>query len=94
VMNLEVLEIVVTVMIAVGSVIGFYVRRMYARMDKQEGDIKEIKGELTEHRMHSAANHISRQEFHDSFKEMKDEIRDIVRHISTKIDKLAEQQRK
>jgi len=88
------LEIVVGLVIAVGSVIGFYVRRMYAQMDKQEGEIKLIKGELTEHRMHSAANHISRQEFHQSFKEMKDEIRDIVRHISTKIDNMAEAQRK
>ena len=88
------LEIVVGLVIAVGSVIGFYVRRMYAQMDKQEGEIKLIKGELTEHRMHSAANHISRQEFHQSFKEMKDEIRDIVRHISTKIDNMAESQRK
>lgn len=93
-MNLQILEIVLTIAIAAGSVIGFYVRRLYARMDKQEDETKDIKAELTEHRMHSAANHISRQEFHQSFREMKDEIRDIVRHISTKIDALADRQNK
>lgn len=85
---MTVIEIAWGVLALLASVFGFYFKRLYAAVDKNTADIKDVQQEVTEHRIHDAANYPSRKELDDKLTELKADIRGMIGPIHTHLQNL------
>lgn len=74
-------EIVLALLGLMASILGFFVKRLYTRVDKNEKD-------LVDHRIEDARNYITRDEHDKKMLNLKDDIRGMISPIRESVQNI------
>jgi hypothetical protein len=71
------------------SIIGFYLKRLYEKVDQHGVDIKEVTTGLHNHRVEDASTYVSRQELDARFHELRDDIRGMISPLNAQLQSMS-----
>ena len=76
-----VLEIVLFLVSIISGILGFFIKRLYSRVD-------EIEDDLVEHRVEDARSYITREEHDTKMLNLKDDIRGMISPIRQSVENI------
>jgi len=71
------------------SIFGFYIKRLYEKVDQNTTDIKEVTNGLHDHRVEDASTYVSRQELDQRFHDLRDDIRGMIAPLNQQLQSMS-----
>lgn len=72
------------------SVLGFYIKRLYSRMDIIEKKIDDNADDLANHKIHDATSYATRGEIDNKLHRVRDDIRGMISPIHSQLQNIEE----
>lgn len=83
-------EIVSGVVSLLLSIVSFFVRRLYTKLDNSDAKIEALENALAEHRIEDVANYVKRDEMKTLWDSLKTEMRDLLAPMGSKLQSIEE----